>query len=216
MKLKKVSKILILTLILITTIITFNKYRDYVKQRKIIKIEQQKITDFSSNLRYNYKLEDKEYDYLDISSDKIEKLNRSNIDVKFNTVSFSNFEEYITTIIDNKIIKLYCDIPLSRENREFIKSKVHEENKIINVTLTKDNNIVFVDFLGEDKESAYIMDLKIKSVIWTMGQEFNSSYYKADTDSVIYTQTKNTGNSEIKEIRYEIILDNMTTNRVID
>lgn len=216
MKLRKLSKNLVLIIIIVGCIVTINKYKDYIGQKKALQIEKQKIEDYSRNLRYNHILQDKEYEYLETSSNKVGKLSSKDKEVKFNTVCFSDSEEYMLTIINDSIVRLYCDIPLTKENKDFIKSIVHEKNKIISITFTKDKNIVFVNFLGEDKEKAYIIDLKSESVIWTMGHEFIQAYYKADTDSVIYVQTKNVSGSEIKENRYEIILDTMITNKIDD
>ncbi|MFT8348944.1 hypothetical protein [Clostridium saccharoperbutylacetonicum] len=174
---------------------------------KLEQLENTKEDTFNKSLRFDLQLDDKEYYYKDIDDDISGYINGKDQNLKYSSYTILDNSEYVTTKINEKKARLYCYIPIDKGSKDYIRS--FGINSTIDVDSFNDNNIVLIAIEKNQKLSCYILDLNNKSIIWTMGNDFDDAYYNTSNDTVVCTRNIHPTDGVWGKMKYENFEVNM-------
>jgi len=177
-----------------------------------MKLEQQEDTrkeNFNKSLRFDLQLDDKKYYYKNIDDNISGYINGKDQNLKYSSYFISSNSEYVTTKINEKRARLYCNIPIDKASKDYIRT--FGTNNDIWVYPFNDSKIVLISIEGNNKQKSnyYILDLNNKSVNWTMSDKFDEAYYNSSTNTVIYTRNIHPSDSIWGKMKYEDFEVNM-------
>lgn len=175
-----------------------------------MKLEQQEGTredTFNKSLRFDLQLDDKEYYYKDIDDDISGYINGKDQNLKYSSYTILGDSEYVTTKINEKKARLYCDIPIDKVSKDYIRT--FGINSTIYVDPFNDSNIVLISIEKKKKPGYHILDLNNKSINWTMGNDFDNAYYNTNTNTVICTRNIHPTDGIWGKMKYEDFEVNM-------
>lgn len=155
-------------------------------------------------MRFDLNLDDKTYYYKNIEDNTDGYINGQDETLKYSSYFISNNLEYVNTQLNKKKIRLYCDVPIDKNSKDYICS--FGANAHIYVDPFDNNTTVFISLnSGKPAESdtCYILDLNNKTVIWTKSNYFASAYYRASTNTVIATHNIKPTDTIWGEMKYE-------------
>ena len=174
-------------LIIITISISALLFKVYITNKATAQQKNKTIEAENKSLRFSLKLQNKKYYYkdLDVSSNTSHFIIGNGQNIKYSSYSVGANPNYVTTIINKHRALLYCNIYISKANKDYIE-KVTRSNDI-DVTPFNNNDFVCVNYSVNNNAFTYILNLKTKSIVWTKGTTFESAGYDTATDTVICT-----------------------------
>jgi uncharacterized protein YpmB len=201
---KLVSIILILIVSFLLAIKVYSTIESELSETKIEQLKKVQKEDYLKSVRFDLNLDDKAYYYRNIDDNTDGHINGQDEDLKYSSYFISNSSEYVNTQLNNKTIHLYCNAPIDKNSKDYIRSFGTNEN--IYVFPFDNNTTVFISVdSGKPAESptCYILDLNNKTVIWTESKYFAHAYYRPSTNTVIATHNIRPTDSIWGKMEYE-------------
>lgn len=209
---RKIVKIIFI--LIISFILAINVYSIIENERSEIKMEQLKKMqqeNYLKSVRFNLNLDNKEYYYKNIEDNTDGYINGQEQNFKYDSYFISNDLEYVNTELNEKKVHLYCNVPIDKNSKDYIRSFGSNEN--IYIYPFDNNTTVFISVAsGKPAESdkCYILDLNNKTVVWTESKYFAHAYYRSSTDTVIATHNIKPVDTIWGEMKYEDYEVNMS------
>lgn len=196
----------ILTVVLISMLLIPFALGIYFEIKSELQDESIK-NNFNKSLRFDLQLDDKQYYYKDIDDNVNGYINGKNQNLKYSSYVISDNSEYVTTKINEKKARLYCNIPIDNSSKDYIRS--FGINSTMHVYPFNDSNIVLISIEDNKKLSCYILDLNNKSINWIMSDNFDTAYYDPSTNTAICTRNIHPSDSIWGKMQYENFEVNM-------
>lgn len=197
----------IILILIVSFLLAINVYSIIERELSETKMEQLKKTqkeDYLKSVRFDLNLDDKAYYYKNIEDNTDGYINGQDEDLKYSSYFISNSLEYVNTQVNEKKIHLYCDVPIDKNSKDYIRSFGANEN--IYVFPFDNNATVFISVTSgkpAESDTCYIVDLNNKTVIWTESKYFATAYYRSSTNTVIATHNINPTDTIWGEMKYE-------------